>query len=72
MARVRLILLTDNSYGTLQPFIVASQIMRLGMPFTMIYFVEYGGLIWPYFLLRLICAIFEWVSSLCTHHDCPY
>ncbi|GLD92805.1 hypothetical protein PINS_up001384 [Pythium insidiosum] len=48
----------SDSYGR-KPFIVISQFTRLGLPFTIMYFVERGGSIWPYFGLRFICSVFE-------------
>lgn len=50
--------IASDYYGR-KPFVVASQILRLGTPFAIIYFVEYAGPIWPYFVLRFMCNVFE-------------
>ncbi|TMW66286.1 hypothetical protein Poli38472_004051 [Pythium oligandrum] len=42
-----------------KPFIASSQLLRLGLPFSIMYFTQSNGSIWPYFALRLACNIFE-------------
>lgn len=41
-----------------QVFIVLSQVFRVGVPFTIIYFSEFGGSIMPYFILRFVDSAF--------------
>lgn len=52
--------MASDAYGR-KPFIVACQFMRLGLPFAIMYFVEYGGTIWPYLALRLVNNAVEYV-----------
>ncbi|KAE9361956.1 hypothetical protein PF008_g529 [Phytophthora fragariae] len=43
----------SDVYGR-KPFIVLSQVLRLGMPFSIMFFMQPGGSITPYFVLRLV------------------
>ncbi|EGZ26021.1 hypothetical protein PHYSODRAFT_482737 [Phytophthora sojae] len=42
----------SDVYGR-KPFLVLNQILRLGVPFSVMYFMQPGGSITPYFILRL-------------------
>jgi hypothetical protein len=42
----------------MQIFLVLSQVARLGVPFTVLLFAEYGGSIMPYFALRFVDSAF--------------
>ncbi|RLN48073.1 hypothetical protein BBJ29_009738, partial [Phytophthora kernoviae] len=43
----------SDVYGR-KPFLVLSQVVRVGTPFTVMYFMQPGGSIAPYFILRLV------------------
>ncbi|KAG7382802.1 Hippocampus abundant transcript 1 protein [Phytophthora pseudosyringae] len=43
----------SDVYGR-KPFLVLSQTLRLGVPFSVMYFMQPGGSITPYFVLRLV------------------
>ncbi|KAG1695279.1 hypothetical protein DVH05_020659 [Phytophthora capsici] len=43
----------SDVYGR-KPFLVFNQVLRLGTPFTVMYFMQPGGSITPYFVLRLV------------------
>lgn len=45
----------------LQIFLVLSQVARLGVPFAVMLFAEYGGSIAPYFVLRFVDSAFGYV-----------
>ncbi|OWY92037.1 Major Facilitator Superfamily (MFS) transporter, partial [Phytophthora megakarya] len=42
------------TFVSFKPFLVLSQVVRVATPFSIMYFVEPGGSITPYFVLRLI------------------
>ncbi|KAF1329154.1 Major facilitator superfamily, partial [Globisporangium splendens] len=51
-----------HSMGILQIFLVLSQVARLGVPFAVLLFAEYGGSIMPYFALRFVDSAFGTAS----------
>lgn len=56
-----------------QIFIVTSQVIRVGVPFSIIWFSQLGGSIGPYFFLRFVDSAFGCVHALsCMVHVMLY